>query len=364
MKSSSGAPAAAAGWTRWAAAAAALIGLALSQPAAAEQAPMAEARERFGRGVELYETGDYSAALAEFMRTYELRPHWALLLNIAQCYGNLGRYGEALRYLERYLEEGGDEVPSQRRHEVEAEIERLRSFIAHVSVSVNVDGATISVDDREVGTAPLEEPILVRSGLHVIDARHPGYRSARQEVVVAGGTTPPPVELHLEPIGGAESASSETEAGAAGVSAETAEEGTTATQSEPVEEDEAGGVAPGWFWATLGLTLAAGAGAVVTGALALQREGELHQFLDEVEAGQVTGTLAELEAQRADAADEAGRLALITDVLLITAGAAAITTLVLGFFTRFSRPESTADVRITGAVGPGGSALLTATGRF
>lgn len=152
----------------------------------------------FRRGVSLFRGREYEAALTEFVEAHRIRDHYAILLNIAYCYQEMGRAAEAIEHFERFLEGSGDDIRQARRREVQRELAELRSQVVDVTIDVNVEGAAVSVDGREVGTSPLTAPIPLRTGaVHRVEARLPGFRSASQEISLARGATPPTVELEL-----------------------------------------------------------------------------------------------------------------------------------------------------------------------
>jgi hypothetical protein len=162
------------------------------KPAAAESVP--QAREHFRRGVQLYEEDDFRAALIEFNRAYELAPNPAVLYNVGQSYYQLREYAGALTTLEKYLRESGDRVTGERRVEVERELKELRSRVAHVTLSCNVEGAELALDEVAVDrTAP--QPLLVGAGRHKLTATKRGYVTAVRVVDVAGGDE---VDVHLD----------------------------------------------------------------------------------------------------------------------------------------------------------------------
>src|SRR5262245_32963507 len=78
-------------------------------PSSAEAPPSAEAQaaERFRRGIQLFDDGDFAPALVEFERAYELSPNYRVLENIGIVNIRLGHYANAARTLRRYLDEGG-----------------------------------------------------------------------------------------------------------------------------------------------------------------------------------------------------------------------------------------------------------------
>ncbi len=154
-----------------------------------KKATLEEAQNRYQRGRELYEENDFPAALVEFKRAYELAPSYRLLYNIAQVQYQLQDYASALDSFQRYLDEGGGELPAQRREEVQREIDRLQVRVATVRVTVNKPGAEISVDDVPVGTSPLREPLLLNAGRRKISASLQGTPPVTRVVDVAGRDT-------------------------------------------------------------------------------------------------------------------------------------------------------------------------------
>jgi hypothetical protein len=147
---------------------------------------MDEAQRHFRRGKELYEDNDYQGALVEFRRAYDLAPSFRLLYNIAEMHYQLQDYPAALRYFARYLQDGGADVPSDRREEVQKEIERLRARVASVFIETNRIQAEISVDDVPVGKSPLPDKVLVSAGRRKITATIPGRLPVSKVIEVAG----------------------------------------------------------------------------------------------------------------------------------------------------------------------------------
>lgn len=154
------------------------------------QAPSAsatlEAKARFNRGVELYRDGDLAGALAEFRRADALAPAYRLKYNIAQVCQEQHDYACALSALRAYMSGGGRDIPDAKRASVELELQKLRAFVAELSVSVDTPGAEILVDDVSFGTAPFTAPLQVNAGRHRVSARQ-GALVATRSIEVAGG---------------------------------------------------------------------------------------------------------------------------------------------------------------------------------
>ncbi len=152
---------------------------------AASPSEVTEAQTRYQRGRELYEEGNFQAALIEFRRAYSLTSNYKLLYNIAQVHYELRDYPGALTSFRRFLSDGGAEVPAARRDEVQKEIEKLVTRVADVNV-VTRAGAEIFVDDIAVGKAPLTATVPVSAGRHRVTANLPGHLPVSQVIDVAG----------------------------------------------------------------------------------------------------------------------------------------------------------------------------------
>jgi hypothetical protein len=148
---------------------------------------VASARSHFAHGVKLYEEDDFRAALIEFTRAYELAPNWGVLYNVGQSYYQLRDYDNALRTLEKYVAQGGDQIPPDRRSQVQHEIEELRGRVAHVTIKASVPGADVTLDDAAIGKSPVGEAVLVSAGRHKLTASKVGYLPTTKLVDIAGG---------------------------------------------------------------------------------------------------------------------------------------------------------------------------------
>ncbi len=167
--------------------------ISMAPPAAlADAAPNASAeqeeaaRQRFARGVKLYDDGDFKLALIEFTRAYEMVPDYRFLYNIGHVHLQLGNYAKALRSLTRYLQEGGNAIAAERRAVVEREIASTRQRTATLTVRVSVPGAQIEIDQDMLGFSP-SPPQVVDGGEHRIRVTKPGFLPQEQTVVLATG---------------------------------------------------------------------------------------------------------------------------------------------------------------------------------
>jgi hypothetical protein len=228
-----------------------------------------DAKSRYLKGVELFEEGDYQAALIEFKRSYECVPNFNVLYNIGQVYFQLQDYANALKTLQQYLDDGGKRIPQSRRTEVERDVDKLKARVATVTVKVNQPGADILVDDVKVGTSPLPGPIVVSAGKRKFDAVKDGFRTTPKTEEIAGQESRD-IVLDMQAsttvinVGGGGDGG-----GGGGVVTTGPGGGTTAPPEEPVP------VLPITFWSLTGAFVI---GTAVTGGLALSADSELQDM--------------------------------------------------------------------------------------
>lgn len=155
-------------------------------PPAAVKDARAEARERFEKGVGLFEEGAWDAALAEFLESRRLFPTRVATNDAALCLRRLGRNDEALAMFEALLAEF---PTAPDRPAVERQIAQLRASVGSITIRSDDAGASVTVDDRARGAVPLAGPLRVSAGSHVVRVHKEGFLPHEARVEVAGGAT-------------------------------------------------------------------------------------------------------------------------------------------------------------------------------
>jgi tetratricopeptide (TPR) repeat protein len=116
------------------------------EPVQRELTPDERARELYLRGDRLYAEGSYDEAIAALEQAYDLSHRSALLYDIANALERLGRYEEALRYLNDY-------APSAPEHQRHIVLKRIRSLEARAEEQRRADRAR-----GERAAPPVEAP--------------------------------------------------------------------------------------------------------------------------------------------------------------------------------------------------------------
>lgn len=297
--------------------------LAHADSAAPEAGETEDARQHFADGLKLYKDGDFDAALVQFERAYAIKPNFKVLYNIAQTYFQLREYVEARDNMARYLREGGTAIEPDRQAAASKDLADLEKRIAKVTVKVNVEGATVLVDGKKVGVTPLSEPISVSEGQRTVSIETE-KRGARQRLIRVAGGEQQTLTIDFEAL---------PPANAVG------------PLNAPPQPREKAGLGVG-FWTTAVGAVALGAGAGVTGYLALKAQNDNKDQQK---------TLGVSQSTLSDSHDRAKNMAVVSDVLT---GAAVVCAGVAVVFLVTHHSESS---QVSLGVGPGSANLF---GRF
>ncbi len=151
----------------------------------ANAARKAEAEQCRLRALTLYDAGDYAAARTEFAHANQLLPSYRLLYNLGVVSLDLADPASAYDYFERFLAEGGELIPPEKRSEALRQLRELALRIATVTVFADKPGAEILIDEKSAGASP--SAIRLNPGTHRIAARSGGESTQTKLVELSGG---------------------------------------------------------------------------------------------------------------------------------------------------------------------------------
>jgi hypothetical protein len=167
-----------------------------AEPEAPEGADVSQeramaAQAAFQRATQLYADGQVEAALQRYEQAYALLPQYKVLYNIASLRLQLGRKAEARRALELHLKLGAQELPAERRAQLQRTLEALERETATLTLLTNVAPEEVMIDAQPVHSNELTGLVL-EPGSHVVRISKPGFRPEEREVTVKEGQ-----QLHL-----------------------------------------------------------------------------------------------------------------------------------------------------------------------
>ena len=168
------------------------------ETAAAQDADAAQrARLEFEAGMAHFQARRFRDAIHSFQVVAELVPSADLWFNIARAHEELGEWDLAIEHYRRYLR---DRVDPPDRAQIEQHITLLteRAEAARtarataptsgsLSVRVDVEGATVRLDERDVGTSPLADELTLDAGSHELLVTREGYLPFRSQIGVEAG---------------------------------------------------------------------------------------------------------------------------------------------------------------------------------
>lgn len=154
-------------------------------PSPAEPSPRDRARALFDAGLAHFDRGEWSAALADFLRSRELFPTRTAALNAAVCLRKEARFDEALDVLEDLLRTYADLDPRERAF-AEKEITELRTSVGSIDLVDSEPGAAIVIDGRPRGVFPPSTPLRVPAGSRLVRVYKEGFAPLERRVDVAG----------------------------------------------------------------------------------------------------------------------------------------------------------------------------------
>ena len=346
----------------------------------------AEARRRYRKGVALFGDRDYKAALVEFRRAQQLRPHPRTLFNIATCHSHLGRYLRAIAAFDASLT-GRPRLGARLRRKARREVARLTSLLAIIKLRINVEAAALVVDGepRKIGR---RATLRVPAGAHTLEVRARGYAPETRRLELAGGmvsdleinltagarlkvdATPARARVYLagKPVGrtpyvrfvapGAHKLTVEHDGYVpwhGEIQAEAVRPINVGVRLRSPDE----GLEQYWFWSAAGATAALGVAAIVTGAQVGQLEQDYSDLVHRIKHKQYSGQaeLRQWQQQGRELAAEMDQHATLCNVFIGLTAGAVVGTAALGWFTRFGKVESRARISLA----PGGVVL---SGRF
>ncbi|MBI4705783.1 MAG: hypothetical protein HY744_32215 [Deltaproteobacteria bacterium] len=244
-------------WLAAAAAAALLLG---ARPAHAGSTPAerAQAQKLGGEALDLYDAGDYQAALAKFEQADRLTPAPTLKVRMARCLDKLGRLIDAAAQYREVIDFdlGPRALPVHRQAQEQA-VKDLATLLEQTpSIEIRVRGpgadrAVVRLDGRELPAAALGKRQSLDPGSHRVEAqRGPAVvakelqidRGAREQVVLELGPLPVP-----------------------------------ARPTEAPRPPPSSSPLPALGWAALGLGGAGLVAGTVTGALVLKKQASLEE---------------------------------------------------------------------------------------
>jgi len=162
--------------------------LLLAAPAAAQD----DAATLFKQGKELYGEGKYQDAYEAYSKAWALQQGFDIAGNLGNVEIELGKYRDAVIHLRYVIANLPPSYDPERREKVLSRTKELLSgaltHVALVTLAIEPDGATVSVDGQDVCTTPLSGELVLAEGKHSLVAKLDGYEPLEHALDAQGGS--------------------------------------------------------------------------------------------------------------------------------------------------------------------------------
>jgi hypothetical protein len=160
-----------------------------STSAVSAAAAVEKADELYRQGNEAYKQNRLKDAYGFYRDAWNLKKSYDIAGNLGAVELAINLPRDAAEHLIHSLRQFPANGKPEARNKTKQWLEDALKQIGTLVVKVNVEGADILVDGKNVGKSPLSDEIFVDAGARRVEAKLEGYDSTRQEVQIAKGSS-------------------------------------------------------------------------------------------------------------------------------------------------------------------------------
>lgn len=160
----------------------------LSTPAVVYAQPAPNAKASLADAEKAVRAKDWATAAKLFDAANKATPSSEALEGFANASYQGGQFGEAFNAYTEWLEKYGPKAPGAKKTAAQTKLKDLESKTGLVAVQVNEAGATVLIDDRQVGVSPIPAA-RVSAGPRKIKVTKDGFLTAERDATVTAGQT-------------------------------------------------------------------------------------------------------------------------------------------------------------------------------
>ena len=164
---------------------AAPVAPAVPPSASAQLPPEDRADELFARGNDAFDKGQLDEAYSLYQQAWALKRTYDIAGNLGQVELKLGKFRDAAEHLDFTLRLFPPTGKSEPREAIRRAFDAARKEVGALVVTVNVEGAKVSVDGKEIGLSPFDAPVFVEPGKRSIEASLEAHLPTRISIDIA-----------------------------------------------------------------------------------------------------------------------------------------------------------------------------------
>ncbi len=157
-----------------------------------------KAEQLFQEGSALAEKQKWAEAEEKFLAAWSLHPAVDLAVSLGQTQARLHKHREAAEHLEYAIRNWSTVTRLEVRDRAVLRLAEMKKEVGTLLVKVNVQGATVRLNGKHVGTTPIAAELFVEAGEVTLEAQLVGHKSAAQKLNAEKGQRYE-VTLTLEP---------------------------------------------------------------------------------------------------------------------------------------------------------------------
>jgi hypothetical protein len=159
----------------------------LPQIAFAQGAP--DAKTSLANGDKAARDKEWGKAITEYEAANKAAPSSEALDGAANAHYQLKHDTDAHAAYSAWLQTYGAKAPAAKKQAAEARLNEIAARTGVLALDVSEPGATISVDDRAMGTSPLASPLRLPAGPHRVRVTKDGFNAFEGSTNIAAGST-------------------------------------------------------------------------------------------------------------------------------------------------------------------------------
>jgi len=167
-----------------------------AQPVSPEvSADEARARTLTREGIDAFKAGKNEQAVQALSGAWAIRQTYDVAGALAQAELALERYRDAAEHLDYCVNHYSPMDSEHKQRVVKAALVQVKTMVATLELSVDLEGAEVIIDNRPVGRSPLPGAVYLDPGEHQLEARHGDDQVSQALTVQAGHAYPVALKL-------------------------------------------------------------------------------------------------------------------------------------------------------------------------
>src|SRR5262249_33141995 len=145
----------------------------------------AAAKKLIDEGDRLFGKKDYAGALERYQKAYEAFPSPKIYYPMAMTEEKLGKDLDAYNHYVELLKV--EDLPAALKKEAQGHVDDVDKRLVQLTFDVKPAGASVLMDDVEIGTTPLADPVRLMPGEHTYAVNAQGYMPVEKTMTLQAG---------------------------------------------------------------------------------------------------------------------------------------------------------------------------------